>query len=229
MPRYVDPGHIPGAVFIPNCAAVRLIWHLPNGKEASNVLHGSYTTAPARTQAFVNTLYTAISTAFTASALSNAVHDTARLEAVGVRDMAQTTPVGGWAELRSNLAPTAGTAAGDPMPANVSFVVSLKTDRRGQANRGRVYLTAFDENANDPFGNASDDVRNACVDFIGRVQTAMGTSGLTLAIAHPARAAYTSPTPPNTEHPARTAGTVQVISITALNNVWDSTRLRSLR
>src|SRR5262245_52878658 len=183
MARYIDPGHIPGAVFISQCAAVRLIWTLGNGKVASNVLHASYTTPPPRTQAFSNTLMTGFSTAFTASALSNAIHTSCSLTAVGVRDMAQTTHPGGWAEIRSNLGAVAGVGTGDALPFNVSFVVSLKTDHRGQGMRGRVYLPGFNEVSNVAGGLCDDNVANAAVDFIGRLQTFMGNNGLTLALA----------------------------------------------
>lgn len=228
MPRYVDPGHIPGAVFIPNCASVRLIWSLPNGKTANNVLHASYTSPPLRTQAYVNTLYTAITTATATTTHRSSLSPLCALQAVAVRDMAQTDPPGGWTETRSNLGAVNGTGTGDPLPPNVSYVVSLKTDRRGQASRGRVYLTGFTEAQNTPGGDCLNTTGDACVAFIGAVQTAMAGSGLTLAIAHPARNAYDSPTPPFTHHDARGAGTVVVNSILKLNDHWDSTRLRQL-
>lgn len=229
MPRYVDPGHIPGAVFIPNCASVRIIWTLHNGKIASNVLHGSYTTAPPRTQAWINGLFTAVTTAFSASAHNASISTATTLSAVAVRDMAQTTPPGGWAEIRSNLPGVAGAEGGNPLPANVSYVVSLKSDRRGQAARGRVYLPGFTEDQNTIDGTADPDSGNAAVDFIGRIQGALSSNGLILAIAHPARQEYNSPVPPNTHHDARAAGTVTVNSILKLNDNWDSTRLRALR
>jgi hypothetical protein len=229
MARYTDPGHIPGAVFIPNCASVRLIWELANGKQASNVMHGSYTSPPPRTMTWINGLFNAIGTAFAASNHQGNVSDAVRLVAVGVRDMAQTSPPGGWTEIRSDAAAVSGGNGTDPLPPNVSFVVSLKTDRRGQANRGRVYLPGFAENMNTPGGVCDDAASDNAVDFIRRVQTGMSSNGLTLCIAQPARAAYTSPVPPFTEHDQRPARTVQVNSVVKLNNVWDSTRLRSLR
>lgn len=227
MARYVDPGHIPGPVFIPNCVSLRLIWQLPNGKTASNVLHASYTVQPARTQAFLNTIFTMVSTAFTASSHSNSLHTSCSLTAVGIRDMAQTTPAGGYGELLSNLAAVPGAGTGDPLPANVSFVVSLKTGGRGQANRGRVYLPGFTEATNGATGQISDAARNAAVDFLGRIDAGLTTNNLELAIAHPARQAYTGAT--GAQIPARSAGTVQVTGIVAPNLVWDSTRLRQLR
>ncbi len=227
MARTVDPGHIAGPIFIPNVAAIRLMWDLPNGKRANNVLHGSFSSGPPNTQTAVNNLYTAFSTALTASGLIAALVPSTEFVAVGVRDLTEITTGIGHGEIVSNLPSTPGTATGDALPPSVSFVVSLKTGLRGQANRGRVYLGGFAESANEPGGIASDAAKNAAVDFIGRIQTAMNAAGLVLCLAHPSRAAYTGST--GTNHPARGAGSVPVTSITALNNVWDSTRLRSLR
>lgn len=230
MARYVDPGHIRGAVFIPNCASVRLIWTLPNGKTASNILHGSYTTAPPRTQTWINGLFTAITTGTAFTTHMSSLSPQCRLTAVAVRDMAQTTnPPGGWTEIRSNLGAVAGTGTGDALPANVSYVVSLKTDHRGQQSRGRIYLPGFTEAQNTATGDCLSTTGDACVAFVGNVSSAMTANALTLCIAQPARQAYDSPVPPFTHHDARNAGTVQVNSILKLNDHWDSTRLRSIR
>ena len=229
MPRTVDPGHIPGPVFIPLCASVRLIWSLPNGKTASNILHGSYATPPPRTQTWINGLYTAITTAAATTTHRSSLSPLCGLQAVAVRDMAQTTPPGGWTEIRSNLGAVNGTGTGDPLPPSISYVVSLKTDRRGQESRGRVYLTGFTEAQNTPGGDCLNTTGDACVAFIGAVSAAMTANALTLCIAHPARQAYDSPTPPFTHHDVRAAGTVTVNSILKLNDHWDSTRLRQIR
>lgn len=228
MAKTNDPGHIPGPVFIPQVAAVRLIWTLPNGKTANNVLHGHYTTMTVVDQTTINNLYTAIATAFTSSGYAGQSATTFKLQAVGVRDLAQAGPGVGHGEIMSNLAATPGSGTGDALPANVSFVVSLKTGFSLQANRGRVYLTGYTETVNDPGGVANSAVAVDAVTFMNAVKTGMGSSGLVLTIAHPARAGYTSPTT-GVVHGARPAGDVLVTSIVALNNVWDSTRLRSLR
>jgi hypothetical protein len=226
-----DPGHIFGPVFIPQCAAIRLVWTLINGKQATNVLHASYTTTPPNTQVFVNGLFTAISAHFTSSGLAAVVHTGVHLAFVGIRDMAEVPPAGsgvGHGEIVSNLAAVPGAApAGDPLPANISFVVSLKTGLARQANRGRVYLTGFTEGGNDTGGNATTAVSAACTSFVSGISSDLTTNALTLAIAHPARKAYDNAL--GHPVPARNAGTVQVTNIVSLNNVWDSTRLRQLR
>lgn len=228
MTKAVDDGHIPGPVFIPNCAAIRLFWDLPNGKRATNVLHAQHTGSPPQTQTAVNALYTAVAAALTASGLAAALANTTELVGVGVRKMDNNGFGEGFAEMGSNLGATPGTGGTNALPANVSFVVTLRTGLSRQANRGRVYLPGFIEETNmAPGGIASDEAKNAAVDFIGRISNAFTSASMTLCIAHPARKSYTGST--GTSHPARSAGTVPVTSILALNNVWDSTRLRSLR
>lgn len=228
MTKAVDEGHIPGPVFIPNCAAIRLLWDLPNGKRATNVLHATHTGSPPSTQTAVNALYTAISTALTSSGLAAALANTTDLVGVGVRNMADNGSGQGFSEATSNLGATPGTGGTNALPPNVSFVVTLRTGLSRQANRGRVYLPGFVEETNNaPGGIITDTAKNAAVDFIGRVSAALTAASMTLCIAHPARKSYQGDT--GTQHPARSAGTVTVTSILALNNIWDSTRLRSLR
>lgn len=229
MARTQDPGHIPGPVFIPGCAAVRLMWQLPNGKIANNILHGSYTTPPPNTQSFINTLFTAISSGWNTSGYQGQCVSTFKLANVGVRDLAEVPPPGsgvGHGEIVSNNAAVAGSGTGDALPAGISNVVSLKTGLSRQANRGRVYLTGYTEAWNLAAGVMDPAVQTAGTAFITAVQSAMNSNGLVLCLAHPARAAYTGHAGAN--HPQRTAGTVQVTQIVSLNNVWDSTRLRSL-
>lgn len=227
MAKTSDPGYIPGPALIPGVAAIRLIWQLPNQKIANNVLHGHYTGTPITTQTAINALMTSIGAAFTAR-LATSCAPTFQLNAVGYRDMADAGGGTGHGEIVSNLGAIVGTGTGDVLPPSISFVVSLKTGLAGQANRGRVYLTGFTEANNQPGGIATDTLKNACVAFMGDVNAAFTAISHPLCIAHPHRAGYTSATSGRV-FPERAAGSVPVISIAALNNVWDSTRLRSLR
>lgn len=221
-----DPGHIAGAVYIPNCIAVRLHWKLPNGKKAYNVLHARYATPPAFNQTNVNALFTAITTGFTASGIAGRLDTETSLTNVGLRDMRQDVGGFGFGEWVSNNAGVAGsTAGGAPYPAQIAFVVSLKTGRAGQAGRGRVYIPGFNTNAADTDGNPQSGTAQDCVDFVTAVSQALTDSSYTLALGHPARAAYTGAGGAN--HPARAAEAVPVTGITYLNLVWDTQRLRS--
>src|SRR5262245_12140226 len=121
-----DPGHIPGAVYIPRCIAVRLRWRFANSKEGSNVLHASYTTPPTFTQTSVNNLFTAFQSAFSSSLMSDALDVETTFVGIGLRDMAQysdATGTYGLGEFLSNNTGITGAAgpAGGPLPHQVAF------------------------------------------------------------------------------------------------------------
>src|SRR5262249_49479204 len=160
------------------------MWTLPNGKQANNILHQKYGT-PINTQAGVNSLFTSISTAFTSSGYAGLCSPPFKLFAVGYREPSDAGDRHPPREIVSNLGATSATGTGDPLPINVSFVVTLKTGRSGQANRGRVYLTGFTEGQNDTNGNAIAAVGTDCVSFITSVSGALSSSGSTHVIAHP--------------------------------------------
>lgn len=223
-----DLGHIKGPVYIANCVSVRLIWTLPNLKRASNILHATFVTVPTFSQSWINGLQTAINSAFTASTLPGQLHAQTQLTAVGVRNMAQD-PITtfGFAEWLSNGAGVNGSAAaGGPLPANVSYCVSLRTGLSRQANRGRVYLAGFSINSSTAAGTATAAVQTGSADFITRVQTALAstTPSLVMAIAHPARQGYTGRT--GVQYGARSPGAIKVDSIVGRDVVWDTVRLR---
>ena len=229
MPRPpLDLGHIKGPVYIPNCAQIRLIWTLPNLKRASNILHVSYSTQPTPTQTWINTMQTAINNAFTTSTLPPQIHASTQLTAVGFRDLQyNATQQAGYTEWLSNQAGVNGSAAaGSPLPANVTYVVSLKTGLGRQANRGRVYIPGFSIVASTAAGVAVTGVQTGAVDFITKVQTALSATSpsLVLVVAHPARAAYTGRT--GVQYGARSAGFVTVTNIVGRDVIWDTQRLR---
>jgi len=226
MTKAIDLGHIKGPVFIPNVAAIRLVWQLPSGKKAANVLHAQFATPPTVTQAFVNALFTSLTTGTGWSNHAGALHTTTLLTALGFRDMTQVSTGVGHAEVLSTVTAVPGTAAAsDPLPANVAFVVSLKTGLSLQANRGRVYLPGFAESANDTTGHASTTVVSNAVAWVTQIQTVLAAQSLNMCIAHPARKAYTGDA--GAAHADRPAGFVVVQQVLALNSIWDSTRLRS--
>lgn len=232
MARIVtDLGKIPGPVFINNVAAVRLIWQLPNGKQASNVLHASGIGALDLTQGQIDAKDVAIKTAFAAAGGLQAVMSTgASLVGLGVRNMSPISgSTAGHGEITSSGDPVAGLDADDPLPQGVAFVVSLRTAQGGQQGRGRVYLCGFTVAQNTPEGDASAEVFSAARQFVLAVQSALatGTPALSLCIAHPARAAYEGRS--GAQHAARDAGFVPVTSIVSRDHTWDTVRLRQRR
>src|SRR4029450_12161621 len=179
-----DPGHIPGAVYIPNCLAIRLFWTLPNAKQAFNVLHAHYDTPPAFNQPQANRLFPTICTAFTGSGIATRLDSETHLTNAGFRDMRQGTDGFGYGEWVSNNTGVSGRAtAEDPPPPQIAFVVSLKTGRSGQANRGRVYLPGFNAAAGDGTGRALQATADDAVDFVEAVSAALQTSGYDAGVA----------------------------------------------
>jgi hypothetical protein len=222
----MDPGRIPGPVYIPNALAVKLHWNLANNKAATNVLHFRYTSAPSMTEAFVNGVQTDANTAFTSSGVATGIDTETQLLAISVRDLAQDPSGRGFAENRSTgAAVTGGAVGGKPMPYQVAFVVSLKTGFSGQANRGRVYIPGWNTEASDDEGDIQEAHAINAVEFITNFKNAMDGRGLELSIAQPARQAYEGLT--GTQHPARAARLTEVTSITRLNLHWDTQRLRA--
>lgn len=223
-----DPGRIPGAVFIPGVAAVRLIWTLQSGKQANNVLHAKFSPPLTLTQTIVNNLFAAVTTAFTSSLMANYIHATVQLTALGIRDLSPVPGSSfGYGEWESNITGINGAAAaGVPIPSNVSFVVSLETGLSQQANRGRVYIPGWSSVAEDGTGKILQACAEAAVLFIEDVKTALhnGPPVLDLCIAHPARQAYTGRA--GALHPARAADSVPVVSEGYRDLIWDTQRRR---
>lgn len=227
MPAPVrDPGRIPGKVFIDNCVTIRLFWELANKKIAFNVLHASYVSEPPLTEAYVEALQTTIEGALNTSTWPTSLDVETRLKAVGIRDMRDTGDGTGLAEWVSSGGGVPGTGiAGGPLPFQLAFVVSLKTGFAGQANRGRVYLPGLHSSCMTSDGLIDDGDKNSAVNFIKGIRDSIDNQGLTLCIAHPARQAYTGRD--DTPHPARASGTVPVTNIVALDNTFDTQRLRA--
>lgn len=221
-----DLGHIPGPIFIPNCCAVRLYWKIPNGKTVFNVLHASYEGIPGLSEEFVEGLQTDIEAALQTSGWLSSMDTETVLAKIGIRDMRDVGGGTGLSEWVSSGGGVPGTATGGgPMPAQIAFVVSLKTGLAGQANRGRVYLPGINTTTQDPNGLMKGPNGDSAVQFIRNVRGALTDSGLTLAIAHPARQHYVGRN--GQDHPARDADTVAVTNIVSLNLVYDTQRLRA--
>jgi hypothetical protein len=226
-----DLGKIPGPVFINNVAAVRLIWTLPNGKEASNVLHASGIGTADLTQGQIDAKFAAIQAAFSGTgSLQTCLHQETTLQGIGVRNLSPIgSPPVAHGEVTSSESGIAGTLTDNPLPQGIAFVVSLRTAQGGQQGRGRVFFGGFTEAMNTADGDADPAVFNGARSFLLGVQAALnaGTPALQLCIAHPARAAYTGRS--GAEHPARDAGFVPVTSIVTRDHNWDTVRLRQRR
>jgi hypothetical protein len=218
-----DPGRIAGAVVIPNCIQVRLIWTLPNGKTVYNVLHGSVAGGFTATATIAENVFTAIKAAAGWTSLRANLSTGVSLAGVDLRDLRSANqPL-----VASSSAAAAGTGAGTALPPGDALVVTLRTAGAGRGFRGRVFLPGFDSTAMAAGGVAAAGTVTNATSFVTAVQTALSGQSITLAIAQPARAAYTGST--GAAHAARAAAVQTVTSVVTRNNIFDHQRRRAGR
>lgn len=219
MPR--DPGYIPGPLVIPNCLEVKLLWALPNGKQATNVLHAQINDFFVLSQTTLDTVADSLFSGGPAGDLAAHQANTSSLVAMEWKDL--RTPYA--LTLRSTVDPVPGGSTDQPLPEQNAFVVTLGTNFSGRQNRGRVYLPSFTTAACIAAGRMSSTIVAICVAFVQDIHDTLAANSAQLAIAQPARASYVSPFTGHTI-PARDANIVEVVSISALDNKFDSQRRR---
>lgn len=221
----LDPGYLPGPKIIPNTAMVRLNWSLTDGRQGHNVMYFNYTGSPALSVAMADNVFAAASTGANWNAVAAHLATTTTFTGVTLLDIRSTAG----AEINSTGAPKPGTTTGVALPDEVAVCITLRTGRRGQSGRGRIYIPGWASSAVGAGG-----VLAAAV--VTALQT-WATSSLFVAInqnagapvlALPARQAYTSPIT-GRNFPARDATNVPITSFQVRNNTWDSQRRRGLR
>ena len=192
---------------------MRLVWALGGSLYALNVMGVVNTGAVAITQAITNTIGTAIKSALTSSGLGALIHTSVTLANIGLRDIRTANT----AEFLDTGGATAGTSAGDFLPPQTAFVVTLRTAQAGRSFRGRVYLPGYGEGANAVTGTIGSATQS--VAFVTAVQAALVTNGLNLGV-------LSRPAPLAT--PARAGFITPVTSIVARDLVWDTQRRRAV-
>jgi hypothetical protein len=218
-----DPGRIPGAVVIPNAIQVRLIWSLPNGRTVYNVLHGSVAGGFSATTAVADAIFTALKANAGWTSWRAQLNTGVSITGIDLRDIRTANmPI-----VASTTAAAAGTGATGAIPPGDALVVTLRTALVGRGARGRVYLPGLDFSALAAGGVASATAVTNSAAFVTGVQTVLTASSVTLAIANPARAAYTGST--GAAHAARPAGILPVTGIVTRNNIIDHQRRRAGR
>jgi hypothetical protein len=183
-----DAGRIKGPIVIPTGIEVDLVWNLASGKQVKNVLHGIVAGGFTATAAIAQAVYASIIASGAWTAWAAFMHTTSSFAGVNLRDLrTQSMPV-----VLSTGAATAGTGALLALPPGASLVVSLKTASAGRAFRGRVYLGGLDSGVLvAATGALSGAANTAALNFLTQVQTSCTASGIALALANPARQAYT--------------------------------------
>lgn len=218
-----DPGHIGGPVVIPFCAQILLTWTVPGGKTAHNVLYGRNPGIPAPSVSQAQAIFAGLSTGAQWTALASHLVTTTSFVSVTVTSV----HTAGQPSFVSTGTAVSGSNAAQALPSEVAACVTLRTNLRGPANRGRMYLTgwAIDQTASGNLMLAS--MVTDLTAWANTIKTVLAAQGYTWVIGQPARAAYTGST--GTEHPARAAGAVDVGTVLMRDNRWDSQRRRGLK
>jgi hypothetical protein len=158
-----------GNLPVPNGVELKLLWTWQAQPYALNILHGTKAGGAVIDQVEANAIDTAIKTAFTASALAAQIAVGVGLLRTSVRSMVNNTDP--WYDGAGAAVP--GTAAGNPLPAATSLVVTIRTGLRGRSYNGRFYTWGFSEDANDTAGGATLVASNAAQAFLQAVFTSL--------------------------------------------------------
>lgn len=213
---------VPGALVIPNCVEIQLIYSW-SGRTLKNVMHGSYTGTPALSNAFAETVFAAIKARAETTAWRARLGTGISFTAVGLRDLRSANQ----AQFLSTGPAVAGTGAGTTVSMNTALVVTLTTNLTGKQNRGRAYLAGMlDAGLSDP-RTWSAAYGTDAVAFLSGIASVCSTNSIPLVVAQRALQA-------GTDHagnplPARTANTVAVTGQKIANPRVDSMRTRTGR
>jgi hypothetical protein len=152
--------------------------------------------------------------------LASFVSTSANFLNVSVRDMsALTNP-----SFVSTPAAAPGTSASPALPPQTAIVLSGKTGSRGKGFNARVYLPGWATNADAGGGTIAAGLQTGLNSFGSAVLAQYNAQALTFAVAHPKRQTYTGVT--GTVHPERPAATVDVVTLSLKDVVFDTVRSR---
>ncbi len=215
------PGYHPGHLVIPFVASLRLIWTLINGKIASNVLHVSNPDGIAINPSLCDAILGGINADARTTSYKPFLDANTTLVGIRMRDL----NVENKTEFSDTVGGFVGTGAIGPLPQEVAYVVTEKSEVAGPTGRGRVYLTGFDLVTLDANGHATIAFSTAAIGFVQAVADAVFANGMTLTIATRQHDDYISPFTGNTV-PGIPASFSDVVALTATDLVFDSQRRR---
>lgn len=219
-----DPGHIGGPVVVPNCVKVMPLWQLGDGKVTRNVLGGIITSFTTASQGVAEAIRAAIAANSQFGPLLAQLAPTASFLGVEIQDIRQAgNPV-----FRSTGAAVPGTGTGTELPDEVALVLTLRTAKTGQGNRGRLYQPGWSSASLGAGNVATAAAVTALTNYPNAINAGMSAGGLSWGLIQPARAAYVSPKT-GTSHPARSAACIPVTNFVVRDNHWDSQRRRGLK
>lgn len=182
---------------------------LANGSTWANVIHtrfnaGGATTADVNAmEALVDRLYTGATLGDATGFWTNWASTLASIQRIRV------TALDGVSASVVYALVQAGAAAGDPLPGGVSWVVTLRTAKRGRSYRGRAYMGGFAEANNTAAGLVQSTLVTSMLSGWEGLRTTLSAAGWSLVVA---------------SYKHSTAETVTSVSADA---VWDSQRRRN--
>jgi hypothetical protein len=217
-----DPGRIPGKHAIPNCVQIKLQWGQVDGIEATNVLHARYVPPFSPTPTIAEAVHQALAALFTSAGLEAFWPSGSSFFNVSLRDLNTLDQP----EVPGTPGAMLGTSTQGPIPNEMAAVLTEQTGQTGPGSRGRIYLPNWAANAVASSGVIDPALMTALTAVANGLIGALLPSGLNLALALPARAAYTGIT--GATHPARIDQTMDVSAVVVRDNTWDSQRRRGL-
>lgn len=220
-----DPGHIAGPVVIPNAAKMIIRWGLTSGKVGHNVIGLSVPTSWTATVAEAEAARAALVAGANWTAYAGFLATGTTLAGVDLLDIrSASNPL-----VSSSGTSTPGTSVSLAIPSEVAAALTIRTNKTGPQNRGRVYLPGFATNALAAGDLIAAAAMTAISNFITNMHLAWQATGATAwVILQPARAAYTSPRT-GRQFPARAATFIGQSSVSLRDNHWDSQRRRGLK
>lgn len=219
-----DPGHDPSPKPIPQCMEVRLDYSLTTGKLAHNVLHGRFPTTYPGTAALANAIKASFVSLFGSSGLTPTIGTAITLNTVSLRDLSVLNAL----YVPSTSAASAiGSDATQLLPFETAAALTARTALSGPGGRGRMYMLGFTSGSLASGNLMGTVLTTALTQFAAGIPGVFSTNGLTNCLALPSRVAYTGST--GRQHPARPAGTADIVRWDLRDNHWDSQRRRGLK
>jgi hypothetical protein len=219
--RKIDGGKIKGAQPCANTVEIRCLGTSANGKQLSFTVHGFFTGASPVAQALADTLWTSISTAWSAN-LAPQMVPAATFTAVHVRDMTlPTNPI-----FIGTGTAIIGTGTPPAVAPENAVVITENITMRGRGLKGRIFLGGWANTADAGNGVISAAASAAATGFGTALFNAVSGAALTPCVAEVPRQSYTGLT--GTTHAARSQAHPAVSSYSLRNNEWDIQRRRGL-
>jgi hypothetical protein len=218
-----DAGSIGGPVVIPLAWRCMLVWNLTNGHVARNILYGRVTAGSVPSVSQAQSVFTAITTGGTWTALAAHLAPTGSLAAVELQDV----QIAGQPVVRSTSSAVPGASSGIALPDEVSVCVTLRTAQVGAGHRGRFYVPNWATTALATGNVVAAAAVTALQNWMPTILAAMSSNTMAWALGLQARQAYTGSS--GTSHPARAATTELVTAQVVRDNHWDSQRRRGLK